>query len=351
MVSVTVVAPCFNEQESLAEFHRRASAACQAATGEGYEIILVDDGSSDHTWRIIESLAAADHHVKGVRLMRNHGHQLAATAGLATANGERILLIDADLQDPPEALSEMMKKLDAGADVVYGKRISRAGEGRIKLATAAIFYRVLSRLADIPIPEDTGDFRLMTRRVVDILLAMPERNRFIRGMVSWIGGVQVPYLYERDARYAGSTKYPFTKMVRFAADALTSFSTVPLRLASWLGLFIGSLAILLLLYTLWQWVNGHVVTGWSSIMISLSIFSGFQLLVLGIIGEYLGRLVQEAKGRPLCLIDTVLSNGSRYSIPLDFPNLPGPSRRHLMAQLGRLDDRAPLASAPSMTSQ
>lgn len=332
-LAVSLVAPCYNEQECLAEFHRRASAACHAAAGESYELVLVDDGSRDGTWKEILQLSELDRHVKGVRLMRNHGHQLAATAGLAVAVGERVMLIDADLQDPPELLSDMMAMMDQGADVVYGRRNTRQGEGWLKLATAATFYRILSRLTTVGIPEDTGDFRLMTRNVVSILLAMPEQHRFIRGMVSWIGGQQMPLLYERDRRVAGTTKYPFSKMIRFAADAITGFSTIPLRLASWLGLCVAVVACGLFLYTLWQWSTGQVVSGWSSMMTAISLFAGVQLVVLGIIGEYLGRLAQQSKGRPLYLIESMVVEGKRQLLPIEFSSLQRVGRESVLANL------------------
>jgi dolichol-phosphate mannosyltransferase len=331
--ALSIVAPCFDEEAGLPEFHRRVSAACRAAVGNDHEIVLVDDGSRDCTWEVIESLSGADPHVIGVRMMRNHGHQLAATAGLAVSRGRRVMLIDADLQDPPELLADMMAMMDGGADVVYGKRSVREGESWFKTATAAAFYRVLSRLAHVSIPEDTGDFRLMSRRVVDVLLSMPERERFIRGMVSWIGGRQAPLHYQRKARFAGSTKYQFAKMMRFAADAITSFSIVPLRLAAWLGLIVAGIAALLLIYTVWQWLNGNVVAGWSSTMTAIALFAGVQLLVLGIIGEYLGRLVHEAKGRPLFLIDRITADGRSRTVPLEFSALSRAARAELLAGL------------------
>jgi dolichol-phosphate mannosyltransferase len=338
--ALSVVAPCYNEEEGLPAFHHRASAACRAAVGDDYEIVLVDDGSSDGTWAAIEHLSAADPRIVGVRLMRNHGHQLAATAGLAVARGGRILLIDADLQDPPELLADMSALMDAGADVVYGKRKTREGESWFKTASAAAFYRLLSRLAHVPIPEDTGDFRLMSRRVVDVLLAMPERERFIRGMVSWIGGRQVPLYYERKARFAGSTKYRLAKMARFAADAITSFSIVPLQLAVWLGLIVAGIAALLLVYTIWQWLAGNVVAGWSSTMTAIALFAGVQLIVLGIIGEYLGRLVQEAKGRPLFLIDRIATGGTDHPVPLEFSRMSRTQRAELLAEFA-MEQRPP----------
>ena len=326
---VSVVAPCYNEQEVLPEFHFRASAAARSACGEDYEIVLVDDGSHDGTWEVIAKLAGADPHIVGVRLMRNHGHQAAATAGLELCRGHRVLLIDADLQDPPEMLLPMMAAMDRGADVVYGQRTRRAAETWFKRVTATMFYRLLAHLATVPIPRDTGDFRLMSRRMVDALAAMPERQRFIRGMVSWTGGTQVALPYERQARVAGSSKYPFYKMLRFAVDAITSFSAIPLRLASYLGLVGVAVGFCLLVMTVWIWAAGGTVTGWSSLMTVIVWFSSVQLIVLGVMGEYVGRLFQEAKGRPLFLIDTVLAGRQRHALPMEFATLAPELRREV----------------------
>jgi polyisoprenyl-phosphate glycosyltransferase len=226
-VQLSVVAPCFNEATGLREFHARVSAAC--AGFPDHEIVLVDDGSKDATWPVICALTKKDPHVRGIRLSRNFGHQAALTAGLMAAGGARILMIDADLQDPPELLPEMMKAMDAGADVVYGKRTSRRGESVFKRVTAAAFYRVISRLSEVDIPVDTGDFRLVDRRVLDALLSMPERYRFVRGMVAWIGFKQVPLEYVRNPRFAGTTNYTLARMIKFSMDAITGFSTVPHR--------------------------------------------------------------------------------------------------------------------------
>ena len=307
MIRLSIVVPCFNEQDSLPEFHRRMSAAA-GATGEAYEIVFVDDGSSDRTWEVLRALSATDPTVVAVKLSRNHGHQLALTAGLTQCRGERVLVIDADLQDPPELLGAMLAMLDAGADVVYGQRRSRAGETRFKTATAAAFYRLLRRLVEIDIPLDAGDFRLMSRRALDVLNAMPEHHRFIRGMVSWIGLRQVPILYDRDARYAGETKYPLRKMIRFALDAITGFSVAPLRLASVLGGVAAALSLLLMIYTLGSWLLGHTTPGWTSLSSIVLLIGSVQLMVLGIIGEYLGRLYIEAKRRPLFVIETVVAS-------------------------------------------
>jgi glycosyltransferase involved in cell wall biosynthesis len=338
-IELSVVAPCFNEEQGLPEFYRRTTAACQSTVGDSYEIVLVDDGSADRTWQLIQGISRADPRLIGVHLMRNHGHQLAATAGLAVARGPRILLIDADLQDPPELIGQMMRLMDGGADVVYGKRAVREGETWFKRTSAATFYRLLSLIANVQIPEDTGDFRLMRRRVVDVLLAMPERERFIRGMVSWIGGQQTPLVYNRDARHAGSSKYSLAKMFRFAADAITSFSIAPLRFAVWLGLIVAGLATLLLAYTIFRWLGGDVVAGWSSIMTAIALFAGVQLLVLGIIGEYLGRLVQETKGRPLFLIDSIEAGGHNRPVPLHFSQMPRQAQERLL-QLLRAAEQA-----------
>ena len=232
--ALSVVAPCYNEQEVLPEFLRRIGAVLDKAAGVA-EVVLVDDGSRDRTWDVMTAAAAADRRIVAVRLMRNHGHQLALTAGLSVCRGERILIIDADLQDPPELLPDMMALMDQGADVVYGQRRQRDGESLFKRATAAGFYRLINRLTDVDIPADAGDFRLVTRRVLDLLLAMPERHRFIRGMVAWIGGRQVPLIYDRHARAAGESKYPLSKMIRFAADAITAFSVVPLMASMTIG--------------------------------------------------------------------------------------------------------------------
>ena len=318
---LSIVVPCYDEEKGLAEFGKRMSRSAGEAVGDEYEIILVDDGSRDRTWAVMSEMARHDHHIVGVQLFRNHGHQLAVTAGISIARGERVMLIDADLQDPPELLAEMMHALDSGADVAYGRRTIRGGETRFKLASAALFYRALERLSTVPIPRDTGDFRLMSRRVVDALTIMPERHRFIRGMVSWIGGRQVSIPYERDVRFAGDSKYPLTKMFRFAVDAITSFSTAPLRFATWLGILTSGLAFLLILYTVARWMTGQVIPGWASSVVSSSLFAGIQLFVLGIMGEYLGRLVEEAKGRPLFIINAIDRNGERYVPPVDFANL------------------------------
>ena len=332
---VSVVAPCFNEEDVLEEFHRRAALACSAAVGSNYEIVLVDDGSRDRSWEIMRGLATRNPQTVAVRLLRNHGHQLAATAGLSVARGRSVMLIDADLQDPPELLSDMLAIMAQGADVVYGKRISRKGETLFKRASAAVFYRLLRLLGAGTIPLDTGDFRLMSARVVETLLAMPERHRFIRGMVSWIGGRQVPIHYDRQSRARGTSKYPLARMLHFATDAVTSLSTAPLRLATWLGLTTFVLATILLVYTIMQWWEGRVISGWASVMTAISFFAGVQLLVLGILGEYLGRLLHEVQARPLFLIDRVTTADREVRPPVNFAQLSARQRKSLLTTRGR----------------
>ena len=309
-IDLSVVVPCYNEEEGLAELHRRVTAACKASVGTSYELLLVNDGSRDATWTTMQQLALSDPRIKAVNLSRNHGHQLALTAGLSVCRGDRILIIDGDLQDPPELLGEMMRQMDQGADVVYGQRASRAGETWFKRASAALFYRLLSNITDVDIPLDTGDFRLMSRRSLDVLNSMPEPHRFVRGMVSWVGFKQVPVVYERAERFAGETKYPLHKMVRFAIDAITGFSIQPLRVSIYFSMLIGLAALCLLLYTFVSYVYFNAVQGWTSLISVVLLLGSAQMLVLGIIGEYLGRLYMQGKQRPLFIISDVVTQQS-----------------------------------------
>lgn len=303
--ALSVVAPCFNEEGALPEFMRRVAAVLDGV-GDAAEVVLVDDGSRDNTWKVMTDAAAADRRVVAVRLMRNHGHQLALTAGLTVCRGERILIIDADLQDPPELLPAMMVLMDEGADVVYGQRRIREGETLFKRATAAAFYRLIGRMTDVDIPLDAGDFRLVTRPVLDILLAMPERHRFIRGMVAWIGGRQVAIPYDRRARAAGESKYPLGKMIRFAADAITAFSVVPLMASMTIGWIMAVVGFGFFVYSIVGWLLGHTLPGWTSLMAAIGLLGGMQFLMLGIIGAYLGRLYDQSKGRPLFMIGEIV---------------------------------------------
>ena len=307
-VVLSVVAPCYNEEESLDAFVARMLAACEGAKLASYELILVNDGSKDATWTMIQAWADRDPHVVGVNLARNHGHQLAVTAGLSITCGQRVMVIDADLQDPPELVSAMMAKMDEGYDVVFGRRRQRAAESVFKKATASLFYRTLQSLADIDIPLDTGDFRLMSRRLVNRLNDMPEQDRFLRGMVAWLGGRQTALVYDRDPRFAGQTKYTLKKMLRLAIDGLIGFSTTPLRLATFLAIFGAFTAIAIAIYIVGSVVLGHVVPGWASTTFIVTFFSSAQLLCVGIVGEYVGRIYMQVKQRPLFMIDDVVKS-------------------------------------------
>jgi dolichol-phosphate mannosyltransferase len=312
MTALSIVVPCFNEEACLRELHARLGAAARVAVGEDYELVLVNDGSRDGSWQTMQGMASEDAHVVAVNLSRNHGHQLALTAGLDLCRGDTILIIDADLQDPPELLSGMLAAMrEEDADVVYGVRKSRAGETAFKRATAHGFYRLLSRATEVDIPLDAGDFRLMSRRALDVLLGMPEQARFIRGMVAWIGFRQVPFAYDRAERFAGETKYPFKKMMRFAFDALTGFSSAPLKLASHAGLWLSLGSLLLILYIAYAWIAGQSIQGWTSLMLVVVVLGAIQMFVLALMGEYIGRLYNEAKRRPLYIVQEVAGGGGR----------------------------------------
>jgi dolichol-phosphate mannosyltransferase len=304
--ALSIVVPCYNEAACLEMLHGRVSAAAKAAVGEDYEILFVNDGSRDESWPVMQRLAAADPRLIAINLSRNHGHQLALTAGLDLCAGAQILIIDADLQDPPELLTDMRATMaEQQADVVYAVRRKREGESIFKKVTAAAFYRVLDRVTDTPIPLDTGDFRLMSRRALDAFLSLPEQARFIRGMVAWIGFRQVPFLYDRAERHAGESKYPLGKMIRFALDAVTGFSTAPLRFASHVGLALTGASLLLFVYIAIGFFTGSAVQGWTSTMLVVVLLGAVQMFVLGMIGEYLGRLYVESKRRPLYLVADV----------------------------------------------
>jgi glycosyltransferase involved in cell wall biosynthesis len=308
--ALSVVAPCYNEEGVLPEFLRRVGLVLDGI-GLSSEIVVVDDGSRDRTWQVMTEVATRDSRIVAVRLMRNHGHQLALTAGLSVCRGKRILIIDADLQDPPELLVEMIALMDGAGgageiDVVYGQRRKREGESLFKRATAAAFYRLIGRMTDVEIPTDAGDFRLVTRRVLDLLLAMPERHRFVRGMVAWIGGRQVAIAYDRHARVAGESKYPLGKMVRFAIDAITAFSVVPLMASMTIGWIMAAIGFAFFVYSIVGWLMGSALPGWTSLMAAIGLLAGMQFLMLGIIGAYLGRLYDQSKGRPLFMIRDIV---------------------------------------------
>ena len=300
---ISIVLPVYNEEAGLPELHRRI-AAVLAAQSWSHEVIFVNDGSRDGSWSRILQLANADPHVCGVNLSRNFGHQIAITAGIELSRGAAVVVMDADLQDPPELIPEMYERYRAGFDVVYAQRRRREGETWFKEWTATAFYRLIRKTTTLEIPLDTGDFRLMSRRVVDDVKRLQEQSRFVRGLVTWVGYNQTPILYDRDRRYAGTTKYPLSKMIRFALDGITGFSSQPLRLASHAGLIfaMGSLALMAFLMVYKVSGGEGIIPGWTSLAVAVLFLGGVQLLAIGILGEYIGRIYEEVKRRPLYLV-------------------------------------------------
>lgn len=299
---MSVVVPCYNEEAVLETTHDRL---CEVLEKEeiDFELIYVDDGSQDATLDMLHDLHERDERIQVISLSRNYGHQVAITAGTDYARGDAVVVIDADLQDPPEVIPRMIEKWREGVDVVYGKRKQREGEGAFKLWTAKIFYRFINWISRVDIPLDTGDFRLMDRRVVEAFLEMPERDRFVRGMVSWLGFEQEPVEYERAPRHAGETKYPLSEMVEFATDGILSFSTAPLKIATWTGFLASGLSVMGITYALVLRLFTSIwVPGWTALFISILFLGGLQLISLGIIGEYVGRIYGETKRRPLYLV-------------------------------------------------
>ncbi|HET9013858.1 MAG TPA: glycosyltransferase family 2 protein [Gemmatimonadaceae bacterium] len=296
---LSVVSPMYNEEETVEEFYARATAALE---GRPYELVLVNDASSDRTPELLDRLAATDPRVRVLHLSRNFGHQAALTAGLEHARGDAVAMLDGDLQDPPELILEMLEHWTAGSDVVFAKRTTRPGESRFKLATAHGFYRLFGKLSDIELEQNAGDFRLLDRRALDSLLSMPERNRFLRGMTVWIGYTQTAVPYQRDARHAGETKYTLRKMLRFSFDAISSFSWLPLQAATLLGFLFSAVAFLMLPLVVVARFSGIYVPGVASILFVILLLGGIQLITVGIIGEYVGRIYDEVKGRPLYLV-------------------------------------------------
>lgn len=312
---LSVVVPAFNESDSLLEFHERLSAVLNGLALRS-EVIYVNDGSRDNTLEILLRIRERDARVGVVNLSRNFGKELAMTAGLDTADGDAVVLIDADLQDPPELIASFVEKWRAGYDVVYGKRMSRYGETVLKKVTAFLFYRLLQQVSRVRIPVDTGDFRLMSRRAVDALRTLRERHRFMKGLFAWIGFKSCDVPYERDKRFAGNTSFNYWKLWNFAIDGLTSFSTAPLKVATYLGLTIATGAFVYGLVTIYKTlIYGNDVAGYPSLMVVILFLGGVQLVGLGIIGEYLGRMFDETKQRPLYLVQDLLRPG----VPLEDP--------------------------------
>ncbi len=296
---LSVVAPVYNEEALIDEFYSRV---CRALDGLNFELVLVDDGSSDGTPQALDRIAAGDPRVRIVYLSRNFGHQTALTAGLDNASGDAVVMLDADLQDPPELVPRMLDHWRAGCDVVYAVREEREGESRFKLATARWFYHLFDKLAQVELQHNSGDFRLLDRRALDALLSMRERNRFLRGMTVWVGYRQAAVPYKRDPRHAGETKYTLPKMLKFSLDAISSFSHRPLQLATLLGFMISTLAFVAIPVVIVLRILGSYLPGFGAITIAVLLLGGIQLIAIGIIGEYVGRIYDEVKGRPLYLV-------------------------------------------------
>ncbi|MFA2766688.1 glycosyltransferase family 2 protein [Bacillus pacificus] len=304
---ISVVVPMYFEEEVAQECYNRLKSV-MLQNNINYEFVFVNDGSTDRTMEILSEIAANDYRTKIVNFARNFGHQVAVTAGIAAAKGDAIVIIDADLQDPPEVIPELIAKWEEGYEVVYAKRKQRKGETWFKLLTAKYFYKFLNYMSDIDIPKDTGDFRIIDRKIADVFNQMTERNRFIRGMMSWVGFRQTYVEYERDERFAGETKYPLKKMIKFASDGIIAFSTKPLRIVMSLGLLSVLISIIVLLYTVTVKVFGHgTQTGWASIMVAITFFSGIQLLGLGIVGQYIARIYDESKNRPIYIVKETIN--------------------------------------------
>jgi dolichol-phosphate mannosyltransferase len=315
--TLSLVLPIFNEEAVIPELDRRLRAFL-GRVGVGWEVVFVDDGSRDDSYPLLKALCEGEPRYKLVRFSRNFGHQFAITAGVDYAEGEAVVVMDADLQDPPEVVGEMLARWREGFDVVYGVRARREDETVFKRLTAAAFYRLLRAMVGVPIPVDAGDFRLMSRRVVLTLRALRESSRFVRGMVAWIGFKQTSVEYVRPGRFAGETHYPLRKMVRFAIDGMTSFSTIPLRLATWLGVAAGVVSIGAALWAVYErYFNRGVVPGWTTIMVAVSLASSAQLLMIGILGEYVGRIYEEVKRRPLYIVAERVNVGGADAATVD----------------------------------
>lgn len=314
---ISVVVPIYNEAPILPELHRRLSAALSSLS-EAYELVFVNDGSQDGSADLLRAMVSSDRHVRLIDLSRNFGHQIAITAGMDHAAGAAVVVIDGDLQDPPEVIPELVAKWQEGYDVVYAVRERREGESFFKRATAAAFYRLINRITNVDIPVDTGDFRLMSRRAVEALKKVRERNRFIRGLVSWLGFRQTGVRFVRQERFAGQTKYPLRKMLKFAFDGITSFSFLPLQLATYLGFIVSVASFLGILYVVYlRLFTQETILGWASLMAAILFLGGVQLITLGIIGEYIGRIYDESKGRPLYFTQEVLGFEQDVTPPVE----------------------------------
>lgn len=309
MKKVSLVIPMYYEEEVAEECYNRVTKVLSSLSNYEYEIVFINDGSKDKTLEILENIAQNDSHIKVISFARNFGHQCAVTAGLQYVTGDAIVIIDADLQDPPELIPDMLKMWEDGNEVIYGKRKTREGESKFKLLTAKMFYQTLNALSDVEIPKDTGDFRLVDKKVVDVINTLPEHNKFLRGLFSWVGFKQTPFEYERKERFAGKTKYPLKKMLKLASDGIISFSTKPLKIVGGLGIASVVISILILLYAILSFIFhwNNLTAGWTSLMITMTFLSGIILISLWMIGEYIARIYDEVKGRPQYIIDKTIN--------------------------------------------
>lgn len=309
---VSLVIPMYYEEKVANECYKRVKQCLDKLENYEHEIIFINDGSKDKTLEILEEIASNDKKVKVISFSRNFGHQAAVTAGLKEVTGQAVVIIDADLQDPPELIPDMLKKWEEGNEVIYGKRKTRKGESAFKLLTAKMFYNTLNALSDVEIPKDTGDFRLVDRKVVDTINSLPEHNKFLRGLFSWVGYKQYAYEYERQERFAGKTKYPLKKMIKLASDGIISFSSKPIKIVGALGIFSIFISIAILIYALvsYAFKLNNLSAGWTSIMVAITFFAGVQLLSLWVISEYIGRIYEESKGRPQYVIDKKINSNN-----------------------------------------
>ena len=305
MKKISVIVPMYFEEAVVSECYKRLKEVLTNLNDYNYEIIFVDDGSRDQTLSILEKIAMVDKNIKVISFSRNFGHQAAVQAGLKLSSGDAVIIIDADLQDPPELIPQMVSLWENGNDVIYAKRKSREGETKFKLFSAKMFYNILNDLSDVSIPKDTGDFRLADRKVVDVINSLPEHNKFFRGLFSWVGFKQAPIEYERKERFAGETKYPLNKMIKLAKDGIFSFSTKPLKFVTKLGIISIFISILILIYSLLSFIFdwNNLTAGWTSIMVTVTFFAGVQLLSIGMISEYIGRIYDESNNRPSYIIN------------------------------------------------
>lgn len=311
MKKISIVVPMYNEQEVAKEFYNRTTSVLTKLIEYDYEIIVVNDGSRDKTLEILLNILREDEHVKVINFSRNFGHQAAITAGIENATGDAIITIDADLQDPPEIIVDMIREYEKGYDIVYAKRKSRKKDTFFKRETAKLYYKILNKLSDIKIPENVGDFRLISKRVQEVFIKLPEKDRYVRGMFAWMGFNQTMVEFDRASRYAGKTKYPLSKMIKLALSGIVGFSTKPLRIIFKLGLATTFISFILMIYAIVMKILGSVENGWSSIMVAITFIGGIQLLSLGIVAEYIAKIYGEVKERPVYIIMDKYTNTNK----------------------------------------